>query len=355
MVSGSSHRQLHQGGRRAFRSRTSPRCRECRVNRLFRKYEMFDKDCEPTDNAGQSEGKGQNMKRSHLIAVLVGFMAIVAFANTASAYYHPGLGRFTSRDPGPARVGSGGMGAGGQFVQRDQYVDGMNLYQYVRSSPTRYLDPSGTEAIKGNKYGDWDFTQKNTNAARAGAGYVSEVTITFKPKDKCACDEIAFVQTTRGTDTTTGKHEEARDNFKNRMTSDGWTIDRVDRRKYGWYGYDNDDTASGITPGKAAPGSLVDAVLFDAPGFSRVNWRREFEACAICKKGKDALNVYGCLTWGYEADKDGKLTSLKVGVTDGPSKAFTAAVDAWNDQAKGPADKRNHPDQVQLGPFIVAP
>lgn len=83
------------------------------------------------------------MKRSHLIAVLVGFMAIVAFADTASAYYHPGLGRFTSRDPGPARVGSGGMAAGGQFVQRDPYADGMNLYQYVRSNPTGSTDPSG--------------------------------------------------------------------------------------------------------------------------------------------------------------------------------------------------------------------
>lgn len=127
------------------------------------------------------------MKRSHLIAVLVGFMAIVAFANTALAYYHPGLGRFTSRDPGPGasmatRVGMAGPAVVGSFLQRDmldpyasngsmpvglaepsapvadghvlmgdhrlnnQYIDGMNLYQYVRSNPVMLVDPTG-EAV----------------------------------------------------------------------------------------------------------------------------------------------------------------------------------------------------------------
>ncbi|NLX54423.1 MAG: hypothetical protein GXY58_04860 [Planctomycetaceae bacterium] len=88
------------------------------------------------------------MKRSHLIAVLVGFMAIVAFANTASAYYHPGIGRFTSRDPGPARVGSGGMASGGQFVQRDAYAGGMNLYQYTSSNPIVRSDAWGLKDYK---------------------------------------------------------------------------------------------------------------------------------------------------------------------------------------------------------------
>ena len=26
-----------------------------------------------------------------------------------------------------------------------RYVDGMNMYQYVRSNPVRYVDPNGTE------------------------------------------------------------------------------------------------------------------------------------------------------------------------------------------------------------------
>ena len=46
------------------------------------------------------------------------------FAN--ARYYHSTLGRFISRDP-----------------LADAYQDGPNLYQYVRSMPTRGIDPSG--------------------------------------------------------------------------------------------------------------------------------------------------------------------------------------------------------------------
>jgi len=114
------------------------------------------------------------MKGIKTLAVLVGLAAITVAANDASAYYHPRLGRFLSRDPGAGgvaragtaspvmgdsfaprdpmgnaqRVGSGGTAPVGGFIPRDptesnQYADGMNLYQYVRSNPVRYRDPSG--------------------------------------------------------------------------------------------------------------------------------------------------------------------------------------------------------------------
>ena len=93
------------------------------------------------------------MKRTRLIAVLAGIVATVVFAADASAMYHPTLGRFTSRDPGPSgvmRMGAGGPALGGRFIPRDptgssQYADGMNLYQYVGSNPIKYLDPSGMQ------------------------------------------------------------------------------------------------------------------------------------------------------------------------------------------------------------------
>jgi hypothetical protein len=97
-----------------------------------------------------------NMRTTRLIAVLVGLAAIAMVAADAKAYYHPGMGRFMSRDPGPGgamRVGGGGPAAAGGFIPRDptgsnQYADGMNLYQYVSSNPANYVDPMGTKKKK---------------------------------------------------------------------------------------------------------------------------------------------------------------------------------------------------------------
>jgi len=96
------------------------------------------------------------MKTTHLVAVLVAIAALALFAADASAMYHPSLGRWLQRDPGPGgmmaapRVGTAGPAIGGEFIPRDhtaQYRDGMNLYQYVGGSPTRFADPSGLQAL----------------------------------------------------------------------------------------------------------------------------------------------------------------------------------------------------------------
>jgi len=91
------------------------------------------------------------MKRTHLIAVVVGVVAMSMFAADASAMYHPTIGRFLQRDPGvggAVRIGAGGAAPVGGFLPRDpagtdHYADGMNLYQYARSSPAARRDPSG--------------------------------------------------------------------------------------------------------------------------------------------------------------------------------------------------------------------
>ena len=57
---------------------------------------------------------------------------------------HPRFGRFMQRDPGPGRHSSR-IGRNGY---RNQYIDGMNLYQYVKSNPINYRDPMGLYVVR---------------------------------------------------------------------------------------------------------------------------------------------------------------------------------------------------------------
>jgi hypothetical protein len=95
----------------------------------------------------------QAMNKRCSLAILVACFSL-AVAEEASAYYAAHMGRFMSRDPngdigrfGTETPRDSGMATG--FIDRDQfdpmaqYDDGMNLYQYVNSSPLIYVDPLG--------------------------------------------------------------------------------------------------------------------------------------------------------------------------------------------------------------------
>jgi hypothetical protein len=90
--------------------------------------------------------RATSMKRTHLIAALVALVAAGILAADASAMYNPSTGTFMQRDPGArgaTRIGAGKAAPVGRFIPRDQYRDGMNLYQYARGNPLARRDPSG--------------------------------------------------------------------------------------------------------------------------------------------------------------------------------------------------------------------
>jgi len=84
-----------------------------------------------------------------LIAILAG-LAVTAFITAnAAGMYHPRVGRFLQRDPGPVaaslrRVGTAGSAVAGVFLSRTEWLDGMNLYQSLRGNPVAARDPFGT-------------------------------------------------------------------------------------------------------------------------------------------------------------------------------------------------------------------
>lgn len=67
-----------------------------------------------------------------LASILLFALTLLGTPGAASAYYSPEQGRWLSRDPA-------------------EYADGMNTYQYARSNPLRYGDPTGlaTECCEG--------------------------------------------------------------------------------------------------------------------------------------------------------------------------------------------------------------
>jgi len=79
----------------------------------------------------------------------------MVFADSTLArgrYLHPGLGRFINRDPnGMDNIGTSrplkGFLARNPTGPQKQYADGMNLYQYLKSSPTMYTDWNGLECF----------------------------------------------------------------------------------------------------------------------------------------------------------------------------------------------------------------
>jgi len=76
------------------------------------------------------------MKRTTLLIAALA-IAVIATATPAFAMRDPGAGGMAlyNYGPQPPRIGQAGL--------NNQYADGMNLYQYVKSSPVSGLDPSG--------------------------------------------------------------------------------------------------------------------------------------------------------------------------------------------------------------------
>jgi len=287
-------------------------------------------------------------------------------------------------------------------VSRDPigYAGGdMNLYRYVGNASVIYVDALGltqdavlrflkslfvikpaivakniavgtaihaanTKSISGNQYGDWVITQINSDAGTSGGpGYESDVTITFKTKNKCDCNEIAFVQIVRHVWKNADDAWLARSPNKagiSRRSKDGWFVDKQEGGIYGWYAFYNDGKAD--APGYPVLGhSLLgkspgDALHEDSPAWNAINVQWEFEAVAICKKGKDANKIYGSISWGFNVDSNGRLTSLPPTAHDTATNYFMPAVDAWNKQAddfkRGFSEGNGGKDQVPLPKFV---
>jgi hypothetical protein len=113
------------------------------------------------------------------VCLALALFGIIASVSAHARYYDPVSGRFISRDPVDNVENQQGVGVAtvhvqtaGRFVSRSTaptHFAGVNLYQYVDSKPTKYLDPSGLidEQPDAPSRGDEGYSAYHTRAVVA--------------------------------------------------------------------------------------------------------------------------------------------------------------------------------------------
>ena len=194
------------------------------------------------------------------------------------------------------------------------------------------------------------FGSISNGSVSAGTNYKFPVDITFKPdKDLVDADEIAFVQRVRLVDTATGENKDWDETNKKRATDRNSSIDRLAGRKYGWYGYKDDESASGTVKPWKKDKPDTPAWMHDTPQADIANTTWEFETAVMARAGADEGLVYATCTWGFTVDAKLRVTPMKVLFFNKPTKDFMKAVEKWNEQADDPDEAdRNAPDQQKL-------
>jgi hypothetical protein len=120
----------------------------------------------------------------------------------------------------------------------------------------------------------------------SNAGITCDVNFNFNPgtcSSTCTCNSIAYIQIVRIIDRDTGDFRQPHSAQFNRMVTgnatvafNGWAVDRLASRVWGYYGRNNDGTfASTLTPGS----NTTTAILRDTPsGWAVNNW---FDAVSV--------------------------------------------------------------------------
>jgi hypothetical protein len=157
----------------------------------------------------------------------------------------------------------------------------------------------------------------------------------------CHCGTICYVQIMRAVDLSTGEPRQPSSEQYDRMVtgqSDAllnyWAVDRVDKRIWGYYGRNNDDSfSSDLQPGN----NSQPTVLLDEPSCPP---NTQFEAIGVPVCIDDAStfrdNLLGCYYYRFTVQVDGstRVPFNQIGA-NWNRQAVDHAVEAWNGVARG--------------------
>jgi hypothetical protein len=185
-----------------------------------------------------------------------------------------------------------------------------------------------------------------TGSSIASGGINCQVSFAFNPATcgaaACQCAQIAYIQIVRIIDRDTGNYLQPFAEQANRMVTgnatvayNGWAVDRLQGRVWGYYGRNNDGTfASTLTPGS----NTAAAVLRDQPsGWAVNNW---FDAVSVpvCIDAKSGCvnRLEGYEYWLFIVQQDGSGSDpfSEIG-RQWHRDAFNLSVAEWNTDAPG--------------------
>ena len=157
----------------------------------------------------------------------------------------------------------------------------------------------------------------------------------------CTCNTIAYIQVVRVIDRQTGEFIAPNSDQFDRIvtgqadaTQNGWAVDRLSGRVWGYYGRDNGGGFSGITPGS----NTAPATLFDGPGgFGCDNIWFDFVTVPVCIDASATCNnsLVGYWYWFFILNTSGNGPPFtEIGV-DWMQDAFDKSVIEWNNDAAG--------------------
>ena len=166
------------------------------------------------------------------------------------------------------------------------------------------------------------------------------LTFDFNPADcgsRCTCNPVCYIQMVRNYDIDDGNYLYPSTEKQQRATANGWYIDRIPGRIWGYYGRNDNGTFAGnLQPGSES----VNTILFDEP--SRPDnepwlnfWWQAVSATVCIQAGSDCKNrLLGYYFWSWRVDAEGHIPAqFNAKAWKNLDQEFQLAVGAWNSQA----------------------
>jgi hypothetical protein len=184
-----------------------------------------------------------------------------------------------------------------------------------------------------------------TGSPHSSRGINAQVDFNFNPgtcSSNCNCNTICYIQIVRIIDRTTGAFLSPNTDQTNRIVTgragawlNGWAIDRLSSRNWGYYGRNNDNSfASTIVTGS----NTSVATLFDTPsGWPNNSWFDAVTVPVCIQSGSACVNrLLGYEYWLFIVDNSGTVGApfSELGRT-WMRDSFNESVIEWNADAPG--------------------